>query len=281
MNIRSTLHSIGPLRNAVRDTRDALHHVSLPWFRPHRVTRGAWSSWKVAELLRRDGICILPSYFAAAEIAPFRGLAQALLDAEPLDEAASAIHQLQLRKHPAFATLLLDELILAAVEGFYRKPVHVVTGFPIRYEPAPPLDLADLKGTSAWHHDSKGHVFFAMWLLTDVPPDGQHLSYVIGSHRTRHRWESYEETRLSEAQALALGHGVVKGVGPAGTVILFDTNGAHRPNRCLGPRRDAFFSKYSAGRYRDGLDYDLSALTLTPWQREILERSRLPSRGPR
>ena len=277
MSIRSTLHAIGPLRNAVRDTRDALHHASVPWFRPHRVKRGPWSSWHVAEILRRDGICILPSYFSAAEIAPFQDLAGTILDAEPLNEAASATQQVQLRKHPAFAALMLDELILAAVEGYYRKPVHVVHGFPIRYEPVPPI----FKGSAAWHHDSKGHIFFAQWLLTDIPPDGQYLSYVTGSHRTRHRWESYEETRLSEAQALAMGHGLVKGVGPAGTVVLFNTNGAHRATRCPGPRRDVFFTKYSAGRYRDGLDYDLSTLVLTPWQREVLERSRLPSPGPR
>jgi len=279
MSIRSTLHSIGPIRNAVRDAKDAVHHFSLPWFRSHRATRGAWSSWNVGEILRRDGICVLTSYFNAAEIAPFQRLAREVLDAEPLDDTACAFYRFPLRTHPVFAQLMLDEVILAAAESYFRKPIHLAQGFPIRYEPVPPE-----QDPQSWHHDSKGHVLNAMWLLTDVRTDGQRLSYVAGSHRTRHRWESYQETRLSEAQALATGRHVVEGVGPAGTVILFDINGAHRANRNLNGRRDAFFTHYTAGRYRLGQDYAfaaLSTITLTRWQREVLERSRTPSSGPR
>jgi len=118
-----------------------------------------------------------------------------------------------------------------------------------------------------------------MWLLTDVPEGGQRMSYVLGSHRQRRHFSSYRETRFSDEQARRCGP-VLECAGPAGTVFLFDTNGIHRGNRNRGPLRDTVTGQYSAGRYRMGCSFeDGLSQRLSPWQREVLYRSRTASPG--
>jgi hypothetical protein len=67
----------------------------------------------------------------------------------------------------------------------------------------------------------------------------------------------------------------VECAGPAGSVILFDSNGIHRGNRNLGPRREVVFGVYSAGRHLEGCRFDVGHLyDLADWQKAILVRSR-------
>jgi hypothetical protein len=121
-----------------------------------------------------------------------------------------------------------------------------------------------------------------MWLLTDVPVTGQRMSYLAGSHATKHQWRTHEDTRFTEARARAIGGRVVECAAPAGSVVLFDTNGVHRPNRNAGPVRDTLVGVYSAGRYREGCEVDASVFSrLSSWQLTVLERSRMRSGGPR
>jgi hypothetical protein len=119
-----------------------------------------------------------------------------------------------------------------------------------------------------------------MWLLTDVPSTGQRMSYIPGSHKLRHPWDATpEQTRFTREQALAYGE-ILECAAPAGSVIIFDTNGIHKGNRNLGPTRDIVLSAYSTGRYRNGFRFDIGNLHhLSEWQRRIVKRSRKASRG--
>jgi len=176
-----------------------------------------------------------------------------------------------------FADLILDELILAAVEAYYARPIYLVTSQIQRLDPIEPYEGRAFQ----WHHDSKGKYVKAMWLLTNVPITGQRMSYIVGSHTIKHSFTTYEETRFTDAQARRYGK-VIECSAPAGSVIVFDTNGIHRGNRNLGLIRDIVVGTYSAGRYLHGCQFDLKSLRhLNEWQKLILKRSQTASRGYR
>lgn len=180
-----------------------------------------------------------------------------------------------LAKHPLFADLVLDELVLAAVEAYYARSIYLAAAQANRLEPVPPYEGSSYQ----WHHDMRRKYVKAMWLLTDVAPDGQRMTYIIGSHKFKHRGTSYNDSRFSDAEARSYGP-ALECAAQAGSVVIFDTNGLHRGNRNLGPQRDTLFGVYSVGRHLHGCRFDLDALPhLTGWQRSVLERSRHASKG--
>ena len=267
-----------PLRLGYHWLRDRAHHARRPWFRAERVVRGSFDSAAIVERLRADGVCVLKHYVDRAPLASLQRAAAAILDAIPADErGVSNAKHLDLGRHPLLAQLLLDEVVLAVCEAYYGRPVFLAHSRLERLEPTTPYDDRAFQ----WHHDTKGTYLRAMWLLTDVPSDGQRMSFAEGSHRQWRPPARYEDTRVPDAEARALGP-VMECAGPAGSVVLFDANGIHRGNRNMGPRREVLFGTYTVGRYLRGCDADARALPwLTPRQRAVLERSRLPPPEPR
>jgi hypothetical protein len=268
--------ALRPVRLGYHWLRDRVHFAQRPGFRAGRVVRGAFDSAEIAERMRRDGVCILHRYLEGERLATVQRAAGALLEAIPGGARGKHdFNHMDLARHPLFAELILDELVLAAFEEYYGRELYVADCKLQRHEPTTPYEERSFR----WHHDGKGKYVKTMWLLTDVPPDGQRMSYVAGSHR---RWKAaltYEETRFTDAGARRLGQ-VVECAGEAGSVVLFDTNGIHRGNRNLGPRRDVLFGFYSAGRHLSGCRVDTSDLPwCTPRQRAVLERSGDASHG--
>lgn len=262
-------------RQFVRSFRNVAADRSLPLFRPRDVVRGAWSSSAIAKALRADGICILERVIDPAKMAAlqksFEGLVATCAPGQPGPEdvpnAKSAL--IDFRRDPLFLEIILDELIAAAIEAYYGRPISLVLSMAQRLEPS---DLYEGKAYQ-WHHDTKGKYVKAMWLLTDVPSDGQRMSFVCGSHTMTHRWTTYEQTRFSDAYARRRGR-VLECTAPAGSVIVFDTNGIHRGNHNAGQRRDVVVGAYSTGRYRLGCQVDDRRLGhLSDWQRRIVKRS--------
>ena len=88
-----------------------------------------------------------------------------------------------------------------------------------------------------------------MLLLTDVADDGQRMDYIRGTHGHRRSWGDYSETRFTDEDALSLGE-VLKCAGPAGTVVIFDTNGLLGGNRNLSSTRDTITANFTAGHAR-------------------------------
>jgi hypothetical protein len=251
---------------------DLAHYARRPWFRPERVIRGSFDSAAVVERLQTGGVCILEQYLDAARLTSVQTAAAAALHLTPVNgrDARNAV-QIDLNPYPPLAELLLDDLILAVGEAYYGRPVYLAHHKLQRLEPTAPYEDRAFR----WHHDAKGSYLRAMWLLTDVPADGQRMSFVVGSHRQWRPPAVYEETRVPDAQARALGP-VVECAGPAGSVVLFDANGIHRGNRNRGPAREALFATYTVGRYLRGPCVDATSLpSLTSRQRAVLERSRV------
>lgn len=283
--LSAVLHSLplNPVRSGVRGIQDYFHYRPLLRFKAEDVVRGGVSSLAMAELLRLQGICIVENVLDRQRLLACRAeLDSLLLDHEgrPVgltDVPGTYSRQIGDVQRSVFAELVLYDVILAAVEAYYSRPIYLAEVQVNRLEP-----VERYEGDSyQWHHDMKGKYVKAMWLLTDVPMDGQRMSYVIGSHQLKHRTMRYEESRFTDAQAHAYGE-VVECGAPAGSVVVFDTNGIHRGNRNHGPRRDVVFGVYSAGRYRLGCRFDEEGLGhLTERQQGVLRRSRTPSQGDR
>jgi ectoine hydroxylase-related dioxygenase (phytanoyl-CoA dioxygenase family) len=236
----------------------------------------------IAEALKTEGICILKNYLNPEKLRIYQ---DALSEIVAKCERQATTEENRLGKydyngidfarHALFADLILDELILAAIEAYYARPIYLCLTKIQRLYPVKPYEEKAFQ----WHHDSKGKYVKAMWVLTDVPETGQRMSYVAGSHRIKHSWTTYGETRLSDAQARQLGK-VVECSAPAGSVVVFDANGIHRGNRNQGPARDTAWGVYSSGRYRQGCDFDFKSLGhLGELQKRVLQRSRTASRG--
>ena len=269
---------ITSVRQAVWRVRDYFHFQPMAGFRAREVTRGAFSSLAVAETLKSRGICVLENYLSAEALKAYQAAWNDLELSPPYPDSPdmepnSLIARIDFVKHPIFADLVLDDLVLAGIEAYYGRPISLVVPQAWRLDPIEPYE-----GTAfRWHHDCKGKYVKAMWLITDVPPNGQRMSYIAGSHSIKHRWTSYEETRFTDEQVKDCGERV-ECAAPAGSVVIFDTNGFHRGNRNLGPTRDTIYGTYSAGRYRLGCEFDLATLPhLSEWQKAVLLRSRTPS----
>ncbi len=271
------------VKAAVRSSRDYWHFRPLPWFKAKEVVRGAFSSVTVAEILKKDGICILQDYLDQERLHRVKHEAERIFaesqrlsphgtNKDPVGFYACLI---DFKRFPFLAELIMDELVLAAIEAYFGKNIYLDLSQIKRLLPVEPYEY----GSFQWHHDMRGKCVKAMWLLTDVSPVGQRMSYMAGSHLMRHVGSTYEESRFSEDRALECGR-LVECIGPAGTVVIFDTNGLHRGNRNWGATRDTLVGAFSAGRHRQGCEFDLSTLPpLKEWQIDILRRSRTASKG--
>jgi hypothetical protein len=266
----SAIAALLPVRLGYHWLRDRAHFAPRPWFRSQPVRRGAFDSAAIVEQLRTDGVCVLERYLDDGRLASVQAAAAAALEAAPVNGPdARTVLQIDLNPYPALAELLLDDLILAACEGYYGRPVFLAHHKLQRLEPTAPYEDRAFR----WHHDNKGPYLRAMWLLTDVPADGQRMSFVVGSHRQWRPLTGYAETRFGDGEARRLGP-VVECAGPAGSVVLFDANGIHRGNRNQGPRRETLFGTYTVGRYLRGACVEARSLPpLTARQRAVLERS--------
>lgn len=94
---------------------------------------------------------------------------------------------------------------------------------------------SDSVGFSKWHHDARGCKLNVILLLTDVPDDGQATVYMRGSHRLYYSRDRRRRNFFSTQEVTVLKdrYGLREFVcsAPAGSAILFDSNGLHRGRR--------------------------------------------------
>lgn len=111
-----------------------------------------------------------------------------------------------------------------------------------------PASASDRKTSAIWHHDWCGHRLKLFILLHDVEASGRPTQYIVGSHRGKWRWASYELSRHADEEAESQGE-VALLTGKAGDCILFDTNGLHRATGEGGREaRDVISLEYSDRR---------------------------------
>lgn len=145
----------------------------------------------------------------------------------------------------AFARFCCSTPLLEAANLYLGRTPHIQRGGAMRYLPSPTTSH-DMFG---WHHDMEEKRFKIMLLLTGVGGGGQHMSFIVGSHKLFHPYRMFLSNSCSReyCQAQMGAIEVFDAVGEAGDVFIFDSNGAHRGNRRESADvRDVFMVEYTA-----------------------------------
>ena len=194
--------------------------------------------------LLSDGVVIIPDHFSAGRLAELREEFERLVASNPPGhgEETNAVHVPtgRIAESLVFSALAFEQDFIDVAEYYWGKNVVLTATGGTRLNP---YDAAEDYGSYQWHHDGKRKQLRVMIILTDVLPGGQHMDYVAGSHRKfRH---DIGDSRVAPEVALNAG-ACVSCTGPAGSIVFFDTNGYHRGNRNLGPKRDHWQFTYRA-----------------------------------
>lgn len=178
----------------------------------------------------------------------------------------TGISQIQnpLMLHPEIITLATDPFLCGVIERYLRRRI-VLADVDMRR--VPPMDMVELDQravtkavgytSSHWHHDIRGRQVKIMIYLTDVTEQDSNFAFLPGTHRGRHiRPRRVEDSRFSDAWVEASGIEPVECYGPAGTVMVFDTNPVHRLRRKpTGTVRDSLTLYYTPGQEARVLDF--------------------------
>ncbi|MEQ1757264.1 MAG: glycosyltransferase [Vicinamibacterales bacterium] len=174
---------------------------------------------------------------------------------------------------PDLARLCCHDDLIACARLFLGRTPFIQRGVAMRYLPIASRDN-DMFG---WHHDMEERRFKMMILLTDVEPGGQHMSYILGSHRLFHPYAMFLKSScgIEYCRKHLPAVETYDATGKAGDIFLFDSNGGHRGNRSdAAATRDAFFVEYSAdhselwgGDIDPGVGEELARLEHNPFAR--------------
>lgn len=128
---------------------------------------------------------------------------------------------------------------------YVGNTAYIQRGTAMRYLPTE----STANGMFDWHHDLEDKRFKIMILLTDVDEGGQHMSYVLGSHRLLHPYEMFFKNKCS--LEYCRDHlpevAIFDAIGKAGDMFIFDSNGAHRGvRRKTAAVRDVFLVEFSS-----------------------------------
>jgi len=122
---------LSPVKNGLRAVGDYFHFRSLPGFKPRKAALRAFSSEAAAEELRQNGICRMEGYLEPDRIRDCRLAWEQMLEShgDPSPDTPGAIQlPFDCGKGGVLAGLVLEELVLAAVENYYERPVYLVGG---------------------------------------------------------------------------------------------------------------------------------------------------------
>lgn len=175
------------------------------------------------EALRQDGIYMEPHFMRTHRLCRQRFEA----DLQATDDTGKC------KSVTDFADLGGEPRLLRWLSDYWNAPPVATTIAARRFLPS----SINGYGAFQWHIDCTRPQVKAMLLLTDVGENDQRMDYIPGTHRENWSLRDYNTTRFTEEQARSYGEPLAC-IGPAGTLVLFDTNGLHRGNRTLGAIRD-------------------------------------------
>lgn len=233
-----------------------IYECPSPSYRKRVADEAPWPDFrKKADQFCRDGILILRSHFQGEVLEGMRSDFSRWIPRATADEFGRfRLHEGQgtfLKDSVVFSRAALDPWVLALARYYWGKPVVLSQASGDRLYPDPG---GKKLGPFQWHHDAKRKQLKALIYLDDVSRDGQRMDYLPGTHRIWQQFKrgdaDYEKTRIPDEEVLPrYGHQPIHCEGPAGTVLLFDTNGIHRGNQNLSAKRDAWVFQYTAGRH--------------------------------
>ena len=258
------------LRSALQD-RWHRHVYERPSGRYRRCLAATIRDDRFSECSRKlvdDGVVILPAYFDAPTVQAMQQDFDAAIKDVPLtDKDAARLPKPSLCSSVAIASVAVDPFLTSLISYYWGKDIFLAELSGSRIEPS----RVEEYGPFQWHHDTKRKQVKIMLLLSDVARDGQRMDYIPGTHPIYHQFSIYQDSRFTSDYVRRFRE-PVRCAGPAGTVILFDTNGIHRGNRNVGARRDVCIFNYTAGHALFPLPPFHPELLrkLTPEQRRIL-----------
>jgi len=253
--------SFGLLHNAKQvlhwlDDRYQQYIYERPWasYREKVAREAPWPGFREeAEQFCRDGVLVLPCHFQGEILRGMQADVNRWVEKITMDSVGRYVMnentKAYLRDSAAFSRAAMDPWILALVRYYWGKPVFLAHSSGYRLDPSPGGRKI---GPFQWHHDANRKQLKALIYLDDVSREGQRMDYLPGTHRIWHRFGrgpgGYEETRIPDEAVVPYGQ-PVRCAGPAGTVLLFDTNGIHRGNQNQSAKRDVWVFQYTAGRH--------------------------------
>lgn len=205
---------------------------------------------KLVRELKENGIAALPNYFDRERMLEIVNKAQSCFANDELTDTNyrdgvlyNRIVKRPLHDIPEFLDLILDPYLLAVIRAYFGRRIVLAES---SLEQLPPSD--QVAGSYKWHFDIRGKQLKMMIMLSDVGEDGQHFSFVPGTH-VRRSYLSQGESRFTDEDLKQNGwwEKVVNCTGTIGTVLLFDTNGIHRGTRKPTTTRENITSNFNTG----------------------------------
>lgn len=222
------------------------------------------------QVLKRDGILLLPGYFTGESLSAMRQAFEEVVRNRPSQGNPGAFGNTDfLHSDAVFLHAALDDLLLEIVARYYGRKFAIGRASALRILPIAP----DRYGSFMWHHDARGRQIHLMILLTEVPAHGQRMSYLRQSHARYYghyrgvgAGSRFEREVVESPEAKGR---ITDVIGPSGTVAIFDSNGLHTGNRNESARRDTLTICYVTKRHFKKLQFrqrDVTALPRTKQQ---------------
>ena len=143
----------------------------------------------------------------------------------------------------ALLEICLKPELVGLINSYLGKAAYITQGVALRLEANPKTGF----GSFQWHHDAWGKRINMMIILTEVGEADQYMTYAKGSHRLRHSYDKYLNSRCTsdELTRYCGNPEVVRCMAHPGDIYIFDSNGLHSGNRTNGLARDTFILEYT------------------------------------
>jgi hypothetical protein len=205
-----------------------------------------------AQQLENGGILILPSYYSGDTLKQMQIDFERWVPQKPTENEKEfyELDKKLLKDSIPLSRFAVDPYLNDLVAYYWGRHISLAETSGVRLNPCEPYE----DGSFQWHHDAIRKQIKVYVFLTEVPENGQTLDYIPKTHNITH-WAigDYQETRFSQEEIEQYFKNYSKPINcscPAGTVVIFDTNGLHRGNRNLGARRDSWTFNFNGGNRR-------------------------------
>lgn len=201
----------------------------------------------IADRIRRDGFVVLPAFISrdrtshlkqvmdreidtGTRVRPItkliRGYGHADHDADYDWRHIDVALKEPLSIDKAFIDFALEPRILS-IANAYLRTYAAIYAFSAWHNP--PNELQAM-GSFNWHRDPEGPYLLKSFLyVNDIDEESTHFSFIGRSHRgAAQRWKTRHGMPDDEMERYLSRDQWVHLVGPAGTVVLADTNGFHK-----------------------------------------------------
>jgi hypothetical protein len=237
------------LKSPVYMAKEVLHRMPESGYSWSFAQGSAGEKAKAAiEVLRRDGIVLLPEHFTGEKLERLKRSFHDATDGKVNPYTPDSLYNEDVMQDPAFLDAAVDDTILEIIGGYYRRRFSIGRASASRLMPTPPIRHSSY----SWHHDARGRQLHMMLLLSDVTSNGQRMSYMKGSHnRFYSHYRGIVKTQFdNDVKANNVSPDQIADVvGKAGTVAIFDANGLHSGNRNDKELRDTLTLCYVSKRH--------------------------------